>query len=246
MKALILAAGVGSRLAPLTDKTPKALVPVAGVPMLERVLLRLKAAGVSSFVVNVHHHAQRVADFCAELSVRHGVPVSVSREDDLLLDTGGALKKASALLRGREPFFLHNADVLTDLDLKSLLAAHLASGALATLSVRERESSRVYLFDAKGRLAGHDDRGRGLTSWAKGAVTGARRLAFDGIHVVSPPLLDQITEGGVFSITRTYLRLAAVGANIQAFLADRWTWHDIGDPRKLAAAEKWARGVPLC
>jgi len=240
MKAMILAAGVGSRLAPMTAETPKALIPVGGVPMLERALLRLKEAGAKSFVVNVHHHAQKTADFCAELSRRHGVPVSVSREDDLLLDTGGALKKAAALLRGREPFFVHNADVLTDLDLRALYAAHLESGALVTLSVRERESSRAYLFDAKGRFVGHDDRGAGRTTWAKAAVPDAQRLSFDGIHVISPALLDRMAEGGVFSITKTYLRLAGSGADLRAFRADRWAWHDIGTPEKLAAAEAWA------
>jgi NDP-sugar pyrophosphorylase family protein len=242
MKAMILAAGVGSRLAPLTDTTPKALIPVGGVPMLERTLVRLKDAGVKSFVVNAHHHAQKVADFCAELARRHGVPVSVSREDDLILDTGGAIKKASALLRGREPFFVHNADVLSDLDLQALYAAHSESKALATLSVRERESGRSYLFDAKGRFVGHDDRKSGRTTWTKGAVTGAQRLPFDGVHVISPALLDQMTESGVFSITKTYLRLAAAGADIRAFRGDRWSWHDIGTPEKLAAAEAWAAG----
>ena len=239
MKAMILAAGVGSRLAPLTDATPKALIPVGGVPMLERALIRLKDAGVRSFVVNVHHHADQAAAFCAELSRRHGVPVSVSREDDLLLDTGGALKKAAALLRGREPFFVHNADVLTDLDLKALYAAHRASGALATLSVRERESGRAFLFDAKDRLVGHDDLKSGRTTWAKQAVPGARRLPFDGVHVISPELLDKLTESGVFSITKAYLRLAAAGADIRAFRSDAWAWHDIGTPEKLAAAEAW-------
>lgn len=244
MKALILAAGVGSRLAPLTDGTPKALLPVGGVPMLERNLLRLKAAGVKSFVVNAHHHAQKVADFCADLSRRHGVPVSVSREDDLLLDTGGAIKKAAALLRGREPFFIHNADVVTDLDLKKLYAAHLESGALATLSVRERESGRAYLFDAKGRFVGHDDRKSDRVTWAKTAVGGAQRLPFDGVHAVSPALLDKMTESGVFSITKTYLRLAAAGADIRAFRGDAWSWFDAGTPEKLAAADAWAAAHP--
>lgn len=240
MKALILAAGVGSRLAPLTDSTPKALLPVAGVPMLERVAARLKAAGVKSFVVNAHHHAQAVADFCAALSRHLGAPVSVSREDDLLLDTGGAIKKAAPLLRGPQPFFVHNADVLTDLDLKALYAAHLESGALATLAVRERESSRAYLFDARGRFAGHDDRAADRVTWAKAAVPGAARLPFDGVHVLSPALLDKLTESGVFSITKAYLRLAAAGEDIRAFRSDRWSWHDIGTPEKLAAAEAWA------
>ncbi|MCR4294903.1 MAG: nucleotidyltransferase family protein [Elusimicrobia bacterium] len=243
MKALILAAGVGARLKPLTDETPKALIPVAGVPMLERVLVRLKAAGVKSFVVNAHHHPQKVADFCAELSRRHGVSVSVSREDDLLLDTGGAIKKASALLRGRDPFFVHNADVLTDLDLRAMMKAHKDSGALATLAVRERESGRAYLFDAKGRFAGHD-RGEGNVTWAKGAVPHPQRLAFDGVHLISPELLDKITESGVFSITKTYLRLAAAGADFRAFRSDQWSWHDIGTVDKLAAAEAWAASRP--
>jgi NDP-sugar pyrophosphorylase family protein len=243
MKALILAAGVGSRLKPLTDTTPKALIPVGGTPMLERALIRLKAAGVKSFVVNAHHHAQQVADFCAGLSRRHGVPVSVSREDDLLLDTGGAIKKAAALLRGRDPVFVHNADVLTDLDLRALAKAHKESGALATLSVRERESGRAYVFDAKGRFAGHD-RGEGKITWAKGQVPNALRLPFDGIHLLSPEILDKITESGVFSVTKTYLRLAAAGADIRAFRSDQWAWHDIGTAEKLAAAEAWASASP--
>ncbi|MBI4061510.1 MAG: NTP transferase domain-containing protein [Elusimicrobia bacterium] len=243
MKALILAAGVGARLKPLTDGLPKALIPVGGTPMLERVLIRLKAAGVKSFVVNAHHHAPKVADFCAALSRRHGVPVSVSREDDLLLDTGGAVKKASALLRGRGPFFVHNADVLTDIDLRALIEAHKEAGALATLSARERASGRAYLFDAKGRFAGHD-RGEGAVAWAKGPVPNVQRLGFDGVHLISPEFLDKITESGVFSITKTYLRLAGSGADIRAFRSDPWAWHDIGTAEKLAAAQAWAASRP--
>lgn len=243
MKALVLAAGVGSRLKPLTDATPKALVPVGGVPMLERNLLRLKAAGVKSFVVNAHAHPAQIAAFCERFAKAHGVPVAVSREDTLLLDTGGAVKKAAMLLKGRDPFFVHNADVVTDLDLKALLKAHKESGALATLSVRARESGRAFLFDAKGRLAGHE-RGENQVTWAKGPVPNAQRLPFDGIHAISPELLDKITETGVFSITKTYLRLAAAGADIRAFRGDAWAWHDVGDAEKLARAEAWVAAHP--
>jgi NDP-sugar pyrophosphorylase family protein len=239
MKALILAAGIGSRLKPITDTTPKALVPVGGVPMLERTAVRLKAVGVNALVVNAHHHARKVTDFCAALSKRLVIPIAVSREDDLLLDTGGAIKRASALLKGRAPFFVHNVDVLTDLDLKALAKAHANSGALATVSVRERESGRAYLFDEKGRLVGHD-RGEGGVTWAKGPVPNPRRLPFDGIHVISTELLDKIMETGVFSITKTYLRLAASGSDIHGFRGDAWEWHDIGNAQKLAAAEAWA------
>ena len=243
MKALILAAGVGARLHAQTDATPKALIPVGGVPMLERVLVRLKAAGVKAFVVNAHHHPQKVADFCADLSRRHGVPVSVSREDDMLLDTGGAIKKAAPLLKGRDPFFVHNADVLSDLDLRAVAKDHKGSGALATLAVRARARARAYLFAAQGRFAG-PDRGEGDVPWAKGAVPNPQRLAFDGVHVVSPELLDKITESGVFSVTKTYLRLAAAGSDIRAFRADKWAWHDIGTVEKLAAAEAWVSARP--
>ncbi|MEK7389026.1 MAG: nucleotidyltransferase family protein [Elusimicrobiota bacterium] len=239
MKALILAAGLGTRLKPLTDSTPKALLAVGGVPMLERALLHLKEAGVKTFVVNVHHHAQRVAQFCAELSRRHHVQVCVSHEDDLLLDTGGAVKKAAALLRGREPFLVRNADVLSDLDLRAFYDAHKKSGALVTLSVRERDCARAYLFDPQGRFLGHDDRAAQRTTWAKGPVAQAQRLGFDGIHAISPEFLDKITEGGVFSITKTYVRLAGSGADIRAFRADASVWHDVGTPEKLAAAESW-------
>lgn len=240
VKALILAAGAGSRLRPLTDRVPKALVPVAGVPMLERVLIRLQAAGASSFVVNTHHGADAVAAFCAELARRRGAPIAVSRED-VLLDTGGAVRRAAPLLRGERPFFVHNVDVLTDLDLRALHAAHAASRALATLSVRERDGARAYLFGPDGRLVGHDDRASGRATWARGPVAGAARLCFDGVHVISPSFLDRLAEDGVFSITGAYLRLAAAGADIRAFRADRWAWHDVGTPEKLAAAEVWAR-----
>lgn len=240
MKALLFAAGVGSRLRPLTDATPKALIPVGGVPLLERALLHARTAGVDDFVVNAHHHAEQVAGFCASLSSRYGVPVHVSREDDLLLETGGGLKKAAPWLAGDEPFFIRNADVVTDLDLVALLAAHRAASPLATLAVRDRKSSRAFLFDRDGRLVGHADDKKGATRWTKGPVPGARRLSFDGVHVASPLLPGRLTESGAFSIVDAYLRLASEGAEIRAFDASRWSWFDVGTPEKLAAADAWA------
>lgn len=238
---MIFAAGVGSRLRPYTDTTPKALLPVRLVPLLERALAHLRSAGADEFVVNAHHHADKVAAFCALLAERYGVPVRVSREDELLLETGGGLKKAAPLLAGDEPFFVRNADVLSDLDLSRLWTAHREASPLATLAVRERASSRAFLFDAGGRLCGHVDDKKG-TRWAKGPVRGARRLSFDGIHVCSPALPGLLKEEGVFSITDAYLRLASEGADIRAFDAGRWAWFDVGTPEKLAAAEAWAAG----
>lgn len=240
MKALIFAAGVGSRLRPLTDAAPKALVAVAGVPLLERALASLKDAGCDEFVVNAHHFAGQVAAFCGSLASRYGVTVRVSREDELLLDTGGGLKKAAPLLAGDEPFFIRNADVVTDLDLLALLAAHRAASPLATLAVRERKSSRAFLFDKEGHLCGHVDDGKGATRWTRGPVAGARRLSFDGVHVASPSLPGRLSEDGVFSLVDAYLRLASEGADIRAFDASEWAWFDVGTAEKLAAAEAWA------
>ncbi len=242
MKALILAAGVGSRLRPLTDETPKALLSVGGAPMLERAARRLQAAGVSSFVVNAHHHAGRVAAFCADLSRRLGVPVAVSREDGLLLDTGGGLKQAAPLLAGEGPFFVHNADVLSDLDLAALMAAHRESDALATLAVRERETSRRLLFDANGLLRGR--RSPEGVEWVGAPVPDAVALGFDGVSVMDEEFLGLLSEEGVFPLTRPWLRLAGAGRPVRAFRADAWAWHDIGTPEKLAAARAWAAGRP--
>lgn len=240
MKALLFAAGVGSRLRPLTDATPKALISVGGDPLLERALVHLKGAGCDEFVVNAHHHAEQVAAFCATLASRYDVTVRVSREDDLLLETGGGLKKAARWLAGDEPFFIRNADVVTDLDPLVLLYAHRAASPLATLAVRERKSSRAFLFDEAGRLVGHVDDKSGATRWTRAAVPGARRLSFDGIHIASPLLPGLLTESGSFSIVDSYLRLASEGADIRAFDASRWTWFDVGTPEKLAAADAWA------
>ncbi|MDE2491214.1 MAG: nucleotidyltransferase family protein [Elusimicrobia bacterium] len=238
MKAFVLAAGVGSRLRPLTDALPKALLPVGGVPMLERTAVRLRDAGVSELVVNAHHHAERVAAFCADLAGRLGVRIDVSREDALLLDTGGGLKKAAPLLSSAGPFFVHNADVLSDLDLRALMAAHRASGALATLACRGRPSSRLLLFAPDGRLAGR--RSPEGVEWAREPRPDAEALGFDGISVLSPELLPLISEEGVFPLTRPWLRLAGAGREIRLFRADRWAWHDVGSPERLAAAEAWA------
>jgi NDP-sugar pyrophosphorylase family protein len=242
VKALILAAGTGTRLRPLTDQTPKSLLAVGGVPMLERVARRLTAAGVSSLVVNAHHHAARVAEFCADLSRRLGVPVAVSREDELLLDTGGAVKKAAPLLAGEGAFLVHNADVLSDLDLGALLAAHRASGDLATLAVRERPSTRLLLFGADGLLRGR--RAPEGVEWTGAPAPDAAALGFDGVSVMSEEFLSLLSEDGVFPLTRPWLRLAREGRRVRAFRADRWSWHDIGSAAKLAAAEAWAASRP--
>ena len=146
MKAMIFAAGLGTRLRPLTDHMPKALVPVAGKPMLERVILRLKEAGFNEIMVNIHHFGEQIIDFLRAHD-NFGTEIHISDERGMLLDTGGGIKKARPFLDGQEPFLVHNADILTDIDLAGLYRHHLESDAESTLLVSERKTSRYLLFD---------------------------------------------------------------------------------------------------
>ncbi|MBI5208498.1 MAG: NTP transferase domain-containing protein [Elusimicrobia bacterium] len=242
MKAMILAAGRGLRLRPLTDGVPKALVEVGGVPILEVVAARLKAAGVDSFVVNLHHKGEMVEDFVRAKS-GFGMRFAFSREDELL-ETGGGLKKAAAFFDDGRPFFVHNVDVVSGVDLAALHRSHQEAGALATLSVRRRDSSRQLLFDPTGRLCGRQAAGQ-APAWVAGPVGGAEPLAFDGIHVLSPGIFARMTEAGAFPITGTYLRLAGEGERIGAFRAEPSYWGEIGSLEKLEAVRRRAAGQGL-
>lgn len=225
MKALVFAAGLGTRLRPLTDTLPKALVDVNGVPLLELVIRRLAAAGADEIVINTHHFHEKIAAFLAAKN-NFGLRISLSREEERPLETGGGLKKAAALLAGREPFFACNSDVYTLLDLRALYAAHLASGALATLAVRDRPSGRRLLFDGNLNLKGRE---------GEPAAPGLRPLAFSGIQVISPAIFGKISEAGAFPIAPLYLRLAAAGEAVRGFEDKSDFWCDIGDPGRLAA-----------
>jgi len=230
MKAMIFAAGLGRRLRPITERKPKALVAVGGRPLLAVVLERLVEAGVTSVVINLHHLGEQIEAWME----RHrppGVAVRFSREKELL-DTGGGLKAAAAFLRGNEPFFVHNVDVLSDIDLRAMYAAHCASGALASLAAKPRETNRPLLFDGAGRLCGRrTPQGDVLVrDPANGTVT---PLGFCGIHVVSPRLLDLLSETGAFSIVSSYLRLAGAGEVIRAHRVDGCRWRDAGRPEDL-------------
>jgi len=240
MDAMIFAAGLGTRLRPLTDGTPKALVPVGGVPMLERVARRLVAAGADRLIVNAHWLGDQVARYVDEHAGFGVECVVVQEPGEAPLETGGGLLNAAPLLRRDAPFFLHNVDVITDLPLADMYAAHATSGALVTLAVQERDASRALLFDDFG-LCGHTDRAgtRTLAREADGAVAA---LGFTGVHVASPALLDALGETGTFSIIRPYLRLAAGGERILPFRVDGSRWVDIGTHERLAEAHEAVRG----
>ena len=238
MRAMVLAAGLGTRLRPLTNDRPKALVEVGGRTMLEITLERLRASGVREAIVNVHHYADMMIEYL-RAHKNFGMQIEVSREEELL-DTGGGIKKAAwfFLEDGRdEPFLVHNVDVVSTIDLAALVRAHEERDALATLAVQDRTTSRYLLFDGEGQLCGRRA-GRDGTAEMVRDCADAQPLAFSGIHVLSPRLLTKMSEEGAFPIIGTYLRLSGEGEKILAFRADQFQWRDLGKPENVTEAAR--------
>lgn len=238
MKAMILAAGLGTRLRPLTDNRPKALVEIAGRTLLEITLTRLRGFGVGEVIINLHHFADMILEY---LKANHnfGMRIEVSREE-VLLDTGGGLKKAAYFFledsNGLErPFILHNVDVISTIDLRRMVQFHTENQALATLAVQDRETSRHLLFDEQRQLSGRRSGSDQKTELVRPSQQ-AQALAFCGIHVIAPRLFAMMMEEDVFSIITSYLHLAAHGEKILAFRADEYYWRDLGRPDNVMEA----------
>jgi NDP-sugar pyrophosphorylase family protein len=237
MKAMILAAGLGTRLRPLTNDRPKALVEIAGRTLLEITVARLRQFGIREIIVNVHHFADKMIEYLQSKN-NFGIRIEVSRED-ILLDTGGGLKKAAWFFLEEgpvaAPFIVHNVDVISNIDLGQLVAFHQQKQALATLAVQQRETSRYLLFDEQMQLCGR----RFVIENKMEIVRPAQQqheMAFTGIHVASPRLLKMIDEEGVFSIIQTYLRLAGREEKIVGSRVDGAYWRDLGKPENVALA----------
>jgi len=240
MKAMILAAGLGTRLRPLTNDRPKALVEVAGHTLLETTLSRLRAFGIREVIVNVHHFADMLAEYLKK-NHNFGMRIELSREE-LLLDTGGGLKQAAWFFLEdsgdqQEPFILHNVDVISTIDLERMVQFHRGNHALATLAVQQRETSRYLLLDEHNQLCGRRA-GRDQAPEIVRPSEETQSLAFSGVHVIAPRLLEMMTEQGVFSIITSYLRLAGKGEKIMAFRADQYYWRDLGRPENVVQAAK--------
>lgn len=226
MEGFILAAGLGTRLRPLTNDRPKALVEVQGRTLLDICIHRLAATGVEHCVVNVHHYATMVKSYLEQR--QWPCRITVSDESELLLDTGGALRKAAPLFSGRETVLVHNVDVLTGIDLRAMVAEHEAAGNLATLCASHRHTARALQFDAEGRLMGR----------AEGEVSG--KLAFSGIAAVSPALFDLLPEADhPYPIIDEYIRLSHAGHRIVRWQHAAEQWLDVGRPETLAQAEEF-------
>jgi NDP-sugar pyrophosphorylase family protein len=246
MKAMILAAGLGTRLRPLTEDRPKALVEINGRTLLEIALSHLRKFGVGEVIINVHHFADMIVAYL-QANGNFGMRIEVSREG-VLLDTGGGLKKAAHFFTGNsvdksvadssgpeESFIVHNVDVLSTIDLRRMVQFHNENRTLATLAVQDRKTSRHLLFDDQlqlcGRRAGSDREPELVRPGEE-----LQALAFSGIHVISPRLLGMMVEDGAFSIITCYLRLAAQEERILAFRADEYYWCDLGSPENVAQA----------
>ena len=238
---MIFAAGLGTRLKPLTDHIPKALVPVAGKPMLEHVIGKLKSAGFDEIVINVHHFAHQIIDFL-KAKDNFGIRIWISDESEELLDTGGGIKKAAPYFD--EPFLVHNADILSNIDLKAMYNYHLTSSNDATLLVSPRKTVRNLLFDEGNRLQGWVNKDT-LQTKPEGFVYHPevqKEYAFGGIHVISPTLFKYMGDGwtGKFSIMDFYLKTCHE-AQLGGYVKEDLQLIDIGKLDTLAKAEDFIR-----
>lgn len=234
MQAMILAAGLGTRLRPLTNYQPKALVKVDETPLLEIVINKLIAHGVDELIINVHHFAGQIVDFLK--SKEHfGLKIHISDERDGVLETGGGLKHAQAFFHN-EPFLLCNTDILSNIDLTQLYETHLNSDALVTLATRHRSTSRYLIFDDKNVLHGWTNIKTGSLKMRRPVKGDLQLRAFSGIHVIDPKIFSLMSRTGKFSIIDTYLDLAS-DHRICSYDHDNDLWLDVGKPEHLAQAK---------
>jgi MurNAc alpha-1-phosphate uridylyltransferase len=235
MKAMIFAAGLGTRLKPFTETMPKALVPVAGIPMLEILIRHLQKNGINDILINVHHFAGQVIEFL-RINNNFNASITISDETDLLLDTGGGLKKAAWFFDDGKPFLVQNVDVVSDVNYLEMLEKHNISGAIATLAVCNRKTSRYFLFDENMELCGWENTHTGELKTVRPKAQNLKRFAFSGIHIIDPAIFGFMEQKGKFSIVDTYLQLAR-SHKITGFEHNPGNWVDMGKPDELVKAE---------
>jgi NDP-sugar pyrophosphorylase family protein len=236
MKAMIFAAGLGTRLQNETAAKPKALVEIGGKPLLQHAVEKLKNEGITEIVINVHHFSELVISFLKKNDF--GIPIHISDETKKLLDTGGGLKKAAHYFVGNEPILIYNVDILSSLKLQILIDEHLKSGALVTLAVRKRETQRYYKFDSEMNLTGWLNKKTGETKISvPGKFESATEMAYSGFHVIQPEIFSLMPETDRFSVTDFYLEMAKTHV-IKGFTDDSDLWMDVGKPEQLEEARK--------
>lgn len=226
MKAMILAAGFGTRLKPLTDEKPKALIEIQNIPLLELVIKKFIATGVSEIIINTHHLAEQIVHFIQKNN-SFGIHIEFSHEPQIL-GTGGGLKKASYFFDDDRPFFLYNVDILSTIDLSRMYQYHLEKKALVTLAIQKRATNRYLIVDDQNYICGHEDKDNKQTRLKRIPPGESSLMAFCGIHIISPKIFDYIEDGGRFSIVDVYLELIERGFPIIGFPADEFYWKDVG------------------
>lgn len=242
MKAMILAAGLGTRLRPLTNRIPKALVEVNGKTMLQRTVEKLVRSGFGEIIINLHHHAEQIRQYVKQNN-HFGVRIEFSDETALLLDTGGGLKKAAWFFNEGTPFLLHNIDILSDIDLRSLYQIHLNEKPLATLAVKKRKTERLLLFNEKFELTGWKNARTGTVK-NPGEKPMQYEMGFCGIHVIDPMIFGLMKREGVFSIIDVYLGQLKDHI-IKGYETGNAYWTDIGDIQNLNEADRYCRDNAL-
>ena len=243
MKAMILAAGLGTRLRPLTNYKPKALVEVGGMPLLEIAIRRLKYFGFQDIIINVHHFAEQIINFL-EKNNHFDINIQISDERKQLLDTGGGLKNARHFFDDGAPFVLCNTDILSNIDLKAMYEQHVASEALVTLATRQRVTSRYLIFNDHQQLHGWVNIKTGKMIACRPANKELQLRAFSGIHIINPALMDMMPDKEIFSIIDVYLE-AAAQYDILSYPHDGDFWLDVGKKDSLEKAEELAKDLPI-
>ena len=231
MKAIILAAGLGSRLKNITSNKPKALVEVNGIAMLELVIQNLKKQGITDFLINIHHFGESVINFLA-INNNFGVNITISDERDQLLDTGGAILKAHSFIKGAESVLVHNVDIISDIRIADLLAYHTKSNSIATLCIRKRESGRGLLFNNEMHLVGWTNIEKQEFRWVNNVCRNYSIFAFSGIYIISPKFTEKMVQKGKFSIIDTWLNMSK-NETISGFIDTTDVWHDLGTIEKI-------------
>jgi len=242
VKAIILAAGLGTRLRPITETKPKALVEAGGVTLLEIAIKTLRAYGFYDVIINVHHFADQIVEFIKNKDFKN-INISISDERDQLMDTGGGIKKASWFFDDNVPFVVYNVDVITDINLKEMFIFHQQKKGLATLAVQDRDSSRYLMFDENDVLCGWGNKQTGKEAITRGEkVEGIYKTGFSGIHVIDPLIFDMMEENKPFSIVDLYLRVANQH-NIFAYPHKGTYWKDAGTKESLDEATPFIKGL---
>jgi len=235
MRVMILAAGFGTRLKPITNNIPKALVKLGSTTLLEICIKKLKAQGISDIIVNVHHFAEQIKNFLAENN-NFGLNISISDETEKLLDTGGGLKKAAWFFDDGKPFLLHNVDVISNINLKAFLNIHIISKAIVTLAVRKRKSSRYLLFNSEDILRGWKNvKTKEIVSSED--VKSLKEYAFSGIHIIDQKIFSLMPDDKIFSMIDLYLEIMK-SKNIYGYVNNDSFWMDVGNPESLKIAEE--------